>query len=260
MNASRSPGSHQGALRAILAIVFAIAAWQGLATLLGIPVYLLPKPTDILHTMVAQHELLLQHLRYTVLEAGVGFVAGNLLAMGAAVWFTVSPAAEQTLLPFAIAIRSVPIVAITPIVTLVLGRGYATTVSIVVLLVFFPTLVNATRGLRSVSREAEELFGVLAASNLQRFRLLRIPWAFPYIFAAMRATAPASILGALIAEWVATDRGLGYLIIYFQGRWEISFLWGAIIIGCLLAAAGFGLVGLAERYLLAWHEATSPES
>lgn len=240
--------------KVVLSFVILTGLWQLTTDLLKIPPYLLPSPSAISHTLINQRGILLKQLEPTLLEAVTGFILGNTAAALLAMWFVKSAVAERTLLPLAIALRSLPIVAITPVIALALGRGYATTIFIVGLVTFFPTLVNTSKGLRSVSKDAEEFLSVLAASEGQAFRLLKIPSALPYIFSAMRVTAPGSIMGALVAEWVASDRGLGFLILDSQSRWQINLVWASIIVATLLAVASFGLVGLAERYLLSWHE------
>ncbi|MHB1650940.1 MAG: ABC transporter permease [Desulfitobacteriaceae bacterium] len=240
--------------KVVLSFAILISLWQLATSILKIPPYLLPSPAIISRTLINQRGVLLSQLEPTLLEAISGFILGNTAATLLAMWFVKSSTAERALLPLAIALRSLPIVAITPVITLSLGHGYATTIFIVGLVTFFPTLVNTSKGLRSVSKDAEEFLSVLAASEGQSFRLLKIPSALPYIFSAMRVTGPGSILGALVAEWVASDRGLGFLILDSQSRWQISLMWAAIIVATLLAVASFGLVGLAERHLLSWHE------
>ena len=245
-----------GWIKGLISFTILIGVWQLGTSLLSIPPYLLPSPSLVLRTFIEQRVLLVKQLGPTLLEASAGFVFGNCAAILIATWFVRSTAAERALLPLALSLRSVPIVAITPVITLVLGRGYAATISIVGLVTFFPTLVNTTKGLRSVSKEAEELLSILAATKQQSFKLLRIPSALPYLLSAMRITAPSSVLGALVAEWVATDRGLGYLMLDSQTQWRIGLLWATITLTTLLAVVAFGLVGLAERYLLSWHEST----
>lgn len=256
---SRTWRNLPGWSKVMLSFAILIVLWQLATSLLQIPPYLLPSPAIISRTLVDQRAILLKQLQPTLLEAACGFLLGNTAAALLAMWFVKSATAERALLPLAIALRSIPIVAITPVITLVLGRGYATTIFIVGLVTFFPTLVNTTKGLRSVSKDAEELLSVLAATEGQAFRLLKIPSALPYIFSAMRVTGPGSVLGALVSEWVATDRGLGFLILDSQSRWQISLVWAAIIVATLLAVTAFGLVGLAERRLLSWHESMNGE-
>lgn len=243
----------------LLALIVIVVILQLITTGFKIPQYIFPAPLLIIKSFLANHSLLLKQLRITLFEAVTGFIIGNFTAILLAVLFVNYQLVEKTLLPIAIALRSIPIVAITPVITLVLGRGYATTISIVALIVFFPTLVNTTQGLRSVGQEAEELFAVLAATKSQYFRLLRLPTALPYLFSALRVTGPGSIIGALVAEWVATDRGIGYLILDAQSQWQFTLLWSAIIIVTLIAVTAFGLVGVTEKYLLSWHESLNEE-
>ncbi|CEP68296.1 MetI-like domain [Moorella glycerini] len=246
--------------KALLALIIILLMLQLVSTGFKIPQYIIPAPLLIFKSILASHQMLLKQLRITLFEAVTGFLIGNFTAILLAVLFVNYRLIEKTLLPIAIALRSIPIVAITPVITLALGRGYATTISIVVLIVFFPTLVNTTQGLRSVSQEAEELFAVLAATKNQSFYLLRLPTALPYLFSALRVTGPGSIIGALVAEWVATDRGIGYFILDAQSQWQFTLLWSAIIIATLMAVTAFGLVGVTEKYLLSWHESLNEEA
>ena len=243
-------------LRMVVTLVSVILLWQ-LATLgLHIPTYLLPSPLDLVQAVGKHARELLMQMAPTLIEMVSGFIIGNLAAILLAVWFVYSPVANTAFMPIAIALRSLPIVAITPVLTLVLGTGYATTITVVSLVVLFPTLVNAVKGLRSVDRRALDLLDVVAATPGQVFWYLRLPVMLPYLFSALRVTAPASALGALVAEWVASNRGLGFLIVDAQYKWEIPLLWAAALSATFLAVAAFSAVGMVQKRTLRWHDSS----
>src|SRR5207248_10249854 len=120
---------------------------------------------------------------------------------------------ERALYPVAVAVRTLPIVAIAPILVLLLGNGYAPKVAIAALITFFPTLVNMVEGLESADVQAMELMHVLSASKTEIVRYVRWPSSLPYLFLAMRIASPSSVLGALVGEWFCPIKGLGYLIV-----------------------------------------------
>jgi NitT/TauT family transport system permease protein len=129
-------------------------------------------------------------------------------------------------------------------------------ITISALIVFFPTLVNGVLGLRSVEDESLELMRVLNASWWQVFWRLRLPAALPALFAAFRVAAAACVLGALVAEWVASGSGLGYLILQSGVQFEVPLMWSGVLLSTAMAVFAFGLISYAERRLVSWQPDT----
>jgi NitT/TauT family transport system permease protein len=246
------PSRYTGLLSAAVFVALLFGGWQLATVLLDVPKYILPAPVEIGAAIFEERQRVLSAVGVTGTGALGGFVVGNLGGLLAATVIAYSTTAARTMLPMALAIQSIPIVALTPFLTLLLGRGLATVVVIAAIIVFFPTLVNGVLGFRSVGAEALEMMSVANASPWQVFRRLRLPAALPNLFAAFQIGAATSILGAMIAEWVTTGNGLGYLILQAGVNFEIELMWGAILISSALALAALTLVSLAERVLCPW--------
>jgi ABC-type nitrate/sulfonate/bicarbonate transport system permease component len=143
-------------------------------------------------------------------------------------------------------------VAIAPIVMLLVGRGIGTSVVVVVIISFFPMLVNLLRGLFAIDRNTIELLRVYGASRTQQLRLLRIPFALPFLFTGLRIAAANALLGAMLSEWITGSKGLGYLILRAGELREIEQLWAAVLTIVAIALVIFRATSAGERALLYW--------
>jgi|SRR5579864_8986701 len=229
-----------------------LAIWQTVTAVLQVPPYMLPQPTALLISVGAFEQRLLRDSAQTLMEAALGFVGGNVLGLVLAILFVQSRWLERTVLPWMVVLKTLPIVAVTPVITLILGFGLPTMVAIATLISFFPALVNGVLGLRSASLASLELLHLLNASQWTILWRLRIPSALPSVFAAMRVSAPASILAAMVAEWAAANGGLGYLILDASARYQFLLMWDAIVVATLLAVLAFAVVDILEGHVLGW--------
>ncbi|MGV3650682.1 MAG: ABC transporter permease [Devosia sp.] len=252
--ASRS-GAYRFALRwgSPIFVLLIVLAWQAATTLWQIPIYILPKPTDLVTGFVRNAGMLSRGWGITVLEASAGFIIGNVVSIAVAFLVTWSPTARAGIMPLALAIKSVPMVAITPLITLMVGFGHSTVVTVAAVVCFFPTLVNVSRGLKAAPRSQVELFRIVDANPWQLFWKLRLPYALPYLFTALRITAPAAIGGTMLAEYVASNAGLGYLIQDSYTQFRFVLVWQVVIVATLTTLAAYLTVAHFERRLLARH-------
>ena len=236
----------------LLVLLALLGVWQAATVLLQVPPYLVPQPIALVASLGPFKQRLVADAAQTIAEALAGFVGGNLLGLALAVVLTHSRLLERTFLPWMVILKTLPIVAITPLITLVLGFGAPTIVAIASLISFFPALVNGVLGLRSVSPQSLELLRLLNASEWIVLRRLRLPSALPSIFAALRVSGPASILAAMVAEWAAANSGLGYLILDAGAQYQFLLMWDGILVATGLAVAAFAVVDFAEGHLTAW--------
>ncbi|MBI4786464.1 MAG: ABC transporter permease [Chloroflexi bacterium] len=241
--------------RRLSGLIGLVIVWQLATSLLEIPPYLLPQPIMLVQGLVENWAKLFPALRTLLIEALGGFILGNTTGIVLAFLVNRSPTLKGAFLPIALAIRSIPIVAITPVITLILGFGYATTVTVAGLICFFPTFVNVSRGLQSAHPQALQFFRLLDSSEWNTFWKLRLPSALPFLFAALRVTAPASIIGAMVAEFIASDAGLGFFILLSYSSYRFDLMWQAIILTTACSVAVFTLVAWLERVLISWHHA-----
>jgi NitT/TauT family transport system permease protein len=253
----QGPGPIWGGLqylaRRLAGLIGLAIVWQLATSFLQIPPYLLPQPLVLVRGLAENWGDLYQALRTLWLEALGGFIIGNATGIILAFLVNRSTTLKGAFLPMALAIRSIPIVAITPLITLILGFGYATTITVAGLICFFPTFVNVSRGLLSVHPQALQYFRLLDASEWVTFWKLRFPSALPLLFTALRVTAPASIIGAMVAEFIASDAGLGFLILQSYSSYRFDLMWEAVILTTLSGVLVFTIVGWLERLVMPWY-------
>jgi NitT/TauT family transport system permease protein len=234
------------------AVVAFVVVWQAVTIAFAVPAFLVPAPSAIAEAFVANAGRIGAALAQTGVEAAAGFVGGNLLGLILATAFARSRRLERIGLPVAIALRSVPLIAIAPLLTIVLGFGPTTIVVMAVLISFFPALVAGSAGLRAPSSEALALMRVLDAPERVRYLRLRIPAALPFVFAGLKITAPAAVLAAMVAEWTAANSGLGYLIIDAGEQYRFPLMWAGIVAATALAVGAFIAASFAERRVIWW--------
>ena len=186
---------------------------------------------------------ILSQLATTLNHAGVGFLAGLAAAVVVAVLFVLVRSVEQTLMPVAMVVRSVPLVAMTPLLVLIFGRGLLGTSVIVGIVVFFPALVTIVFGLRSAPAQATDLVKAYGGSAWTVLRLVALPSALPALFAAARISVPGAIIGALLAEWLATGTGLGYQILKDSSTFAYAHLWSGVVVLTLTSVIIYYVVG-----------------
>ncbi|HYB40588.1 MAG TPA: ABC transporter permease [Candidatus Methylomirabilis sp.] len=235
-----------------------LTAWELAIRAFHVPAYLVPAPSLIARTLVEEWPTIQRNVGATLIEAIGGFILGNGFAVLLAIWFVHSPAVERTLYPVAVAVRTVPIIAIAPILVLLLGNSYAPKIAIAALISFFPTLVNMVRGLEAVEASALELMRVLSATRAQVFFKLRLPSSLPFLFSALKIATAACVIGAIVAEWVGADRGLGYLIIVSTFEFRTGLLYATTAVGSFLALVFFLAIEVLERLVVSWKPGTLP--
>ncbi len=240
------------AVRDASAVVAFLVVWQLVTVFFAVPVFLLPQPVVIAQALVSNFDPIGRASLQTAAESAAGFLGGNVLGLILASLFVRSTLISRAGLPLAIGLRSVPLIALTPLLTIVFGFGALTIVVMAVLISFFPALVAGMTGLRAPSSEALALMRVLDAPEPLVFRRLRIPVALPYLFAAFKISAPASVLAAMVAEWTAANSGLGYLIVDAGARYRFPLMWATIVAATALAVGAFAAAAAAERRVIRW--------
>jgi len=227
-------------------VLFFFAAWESGVTLAHTPPYLLPAPSLVLSTLAAHAGEYGSAALITLGEAlaglGLGLLAGGLIAVLLTLW----PGLEGGVMTLAILLKSTPMVAVAPLLTLWLGFGVLPKIIITALLTFFPALVNLLSGLQRPDPALLDLFRAWRASRWEIFVRLRVPSALPYLFAALKISAPLALIGAVVAEWTGASGGLGRMMWLAYSNLNLPYLFAVIF---LLAGAGMSLF-----WLLAWVE------
>lgn len=244
---------------AVAMMVAFLALWEGSVALFKTPVYLLPAPSRVLQTLAANPGLYAGAFVITVGEAMAGLALGLCAGALIAALLTLRPGLEGGVMTLAILLKSTPMVAIAPLLTLWLGFGVLPKVIITALLTFFPALVNLLSGLQRPDPALLELFRSWRASRWEIFVHLRLPSALPYLFAALKISAPLALIGAVVAEWTGASGGLGRTMWLAYANLNLPYLFAAIF---LLAAAGmtlYWLTAYAEQKAIFWQSQSNEE-
>ncbi len=200
----------------------------------------------------AEHrELVLGALDQTLRDAAIGFVVGLAAALVLAGAIVLSKAAESAIMPLAMFLRSVPLIAMAPVIILLVGRGSLNVAVIGGIVVLFPALVTIVFGLRSVSPQMRDVVHVYGGSDWDALRKVAFPSALPSLFAAIRISVPGAITGALIAEWLATGDGIGHGVVSAVGRAQNSTVWAMVMAITFASLLLYTLAQVLESFVLA---------
>ncbi|ACI98849.1 ABC transporter permease [Rhodospirillum centenum] len=246
-------------LPALLGLVV-LAVWEGAVRVAAVPVFVLPPPSLILQSLVADAGILLPSLRVTVLITVQAFVLAVVSGVALAVLFSRSRLLAAALYPYAVILQVTPVVAIAPLVVIWVGYERIDLALLILawIVAFFPILSNATLGLSSVDPNLRDLFRLHGASRWQTLWRLQIPSALPYILAGMKVSGGLALIGAVVAEFVAgsgTASGLAWRIVESGNRLAIPRLFAALLLLSLLGIAIFAALSWLQRRLLRrWHE------
>ena len=239
-----------GAALASLAIV--LIAWVLFLRLFHVSPLMAKSPVAVVRYLAVGHAAalhragLLWALATTLGHTASGLALGLASGIGGALLFVLAPPVEQGLLPAAMILRAVPLVAMTPLIVLLFGRGSLAAAVIGAVVVFFPTLVNMTLGLRAAPRLAIDLVRAYGGGRATVLRKVGLPASLPALFASMRLSAPAAFVGALLAEWLATGDGLGNRMQRDITTFQSTDLWAAVSLATLCSLALHGAIGLVE--------------
>lgn len=236
-----------------------IVAWEGLVRGLDIKKFLLPAPSVIADALWTQRSDLLSAGWFTFTEAFGGFVGGAVVACTLAIVLARWRGLAAAVMPFAIAMNAVPIIAFAPITNQWFGPLEKTSkMAIAGILCLFPILVNMLRGLTSVHPSAIELMRSYGAGEFQILRRVRLPNSLPYLFTALKIASTLSMIGAVVGEYfLSSQEALGFRIRNAAALFQFETAWAAIVVACLFGIAFYGSVTLVERLTMgAWHHST----
>ncbi len=241
--------------------VIVIAIWQIFCKLKGIPVYLFPAPSDILLKLLAVWPELLHALLSTLAVTVEAFILAVLLGTATAFLFVQSKTIAISLYPFAVLLQVTPIVAIAPLIIILIKNTQIALTLCATLIAIFPIISNTTIGLSAVDPGLLAFFRMNKASRLQTLLRLRIPCALPYFLAGLRISSGLSLIGAVVAEFVAgtggLNAGLAYDILQSGMQLDIPRMFAALLLIALTGILLFTLMaGLSQLLLGHWHESS----
>lgn len=241
----------------ILSLAVMCGIWQGAIEFFHLSPFVAKGPATVYDYLMtvpgasANRSELLSALGITVRDAALGYLGGTVVAVAVALAVVIRSDVAGAVMPVAIALRSVPLVAMVPVLTLVLGQGLVSVFVIAGIVTFFPTLVNVTYGLRSAPAAAFDLLAAYGASDFEILRKARLPYALPAIFASARIAAPGALLGAILAEWFSTGQGLGDLMVTSSSTANYSVLWAGVVAITTVSILIYNAVSAIERPVVA---------
>ena len=240
--------------------VAAIALWQILCQSLDTPQILLPPPSAVWTVLRDNYVILFAEALPTLNESISSFVVASVLGVGLAVSLTFYAWVREALYPSIIMFQLIPKIALAPLFIVWLGVGETTSIVVAVFIAFFPIVVSSATGLVSVKPEVLRLCESLTASEWQVFRMVRFPYALPYIFAGMKVGVTMAMIGVVVGEFITAQRGLGYIIMFAAGAGETATVLAAIVLLCIIGLGLYGIVGLAEVLVLRLYGGETPIS
>lgn len=251
----------------VLALLVLSVIWVGLLQLFDVSSFVGKTPVDVFHylftdrpargvrptslTDAAARAALLSAWLVTVGDALIGFTTGLVVASAIAAAFILFKPFEFAFLPIAMLLRSVPLVAIAPVLLLILGQGKAGIAAIGAIVVLFPALVNIVLGLRSASPMALDLVRVNGGSEARALLLVRLPSALPNLLASVRISVPGAIVGAMLAEWLSGFTGLGGILSTYKGSGNFGGVWAIVVVSVVTSIVGYAVAAVVESAVLA---------
>lgn len=246
--------------RILLSFLLLFLLWEGSVRLLGVPTYLLPPPSLICSDFLGRWHRVMQNTLITTQEIVAGYLAAVLVSIPLALAIASSRFMEDTVYPIIVFFQIVPKIAIAPLFIIWFGFGFTPKLLLVFLLSFFPIVVSSIAGFKSVDAEIMDLARSTGASPWMMFRKIRLPYALPSIFTGLKVAAALAATAAVVAEFVASDRGLGYLLLEFNGNLNTSMVFATIIVLSLVGLLVYYVVELIERILIPWHVSMQAET
>ena len=236
---------------AVLVVVFVL--WEVLVRALHVKPIILPAPSAIFAEFWTDPVWYLRHGWYTLLVTLGGFAIALVVGVALAVLIVESKLMEQTIYTLIVGMNSIPKVAVAPLFVIWLGTGAEPKIAIGFLIAVFAIVIDMVLGLKSVHPDILDLARTLRGGRLATLWRIRFPCALPSLFAGMKVAISLALVGAIVGEFVSSQRGLGYVILSAQGTFDTARVFAAILVLAVMGVILFWIVALAERFAIPWH-------
>ncbi len=240
-------------LMPVLSLLIFLLIWQVGVTIFDVPTYLLPKPTDVITTMVEDFDKLMSNAWVTAYEMLAGYFLAIIIAIPLAIFITISPTFDRFITPILLVSQTVPKIAIAPLFLIWFGVGPLPKVLVAFLISFFPIVIDTAVGLRSVSPEMIDLVRSMGANRLQVFTKIRLPTSLPYMFSGLKVAATLAVVGAVVGEFVGADKGLGYLLLVANSYLDTPLAFATIVVLTVIGILLYYVIDTLEHWLIPWH-------
>lgn len=238
----------------IITGILILVLWEMSVKILSVPKYIFPSPTLIVKSIIESVNVLLVHTISTLYTASVGFIAAIIFGIFLSGIMDFFKPLRKIIYPYIVISQTVPIIFIYPVIMIWFGIGDFTKIFVVALVCFFPISVNMTDGLEQTDGELVDLFRSMGANRKQIFLKVRFPSSLPSLFSGLKIAATYSIMGAVIAEWLGSQRGLGIFMMRSYKSFRIDNVFSAIIIVVILSLLVFEIVKFSEKVFIPWQK------
>lgn len=243
----------RGLRQFVISFVVLFVIWEAAVRIFGVATYLLPPPSLIWTEFASRWSYVLANTWITTSEIIAGYLVAVAVSVPLAVFVAYFPTMERMLYPIIVFLQIVPKIAIAPLFIIWFGFGFTPKLLLVFLLSFFPIVVSSIAGFKSIDDETMELARSTGASAWMIFRKIRLPHALPSIFTGLKVAAALSSTAAVVAEFVASDKGLGYLLLRYNGDLETPMVFATIIVLSIVGLIVYYAVELLEKFAIPWH-------
>lgn len=234
-------------------LIGVLVLWYGIIVIFDVAAYLLPAPHNVIKRIIEDFGFLIGHSSVTIYETLGGFILSALGGVILAMAIVASPVVDKSLMPWLVLSQTFPKVALAPLIVVWFGLGFVPKLIVVFLVAFFPVVISTVVGLRSLEQEMLELARSMRATRMQLFWYFRFPTALPNILAGLKVSVAFAVVGAVIAEWVAANAGLGYLLLRANANLDTTLLFSVLVMLMIIGVALYYAVEVMERVLIPWH-------
>jgi NitT/TauT family transport system permease protein len=240
-------------MRPVVLLVVLVVLWSSSIRVFRIPAYQIPAPGDVLIALIQEGPDLLSQAWPTLSATLYGFFLSAVIGIPVAMLIAGSRTVESYVYPLLVFSQSIPKVAVAPLFVVWFGFGLLPKVLCAFLLGFFPVVVSAVQGFKSVDPDMLDLARAMEASRLQSFRIVSLPYAMPAIFAGLKVSVTLAVVGTVVGEFVGANTGLGYVLQRSIGNFELPTMFAALLLLALLGMILFWLLEIVERLAIPWH-------
>jgi NitT/TauT family transport system permease protein len=248
-----APGGLTTVVLVVISFVVGIGVWQLVVTLFKVPSYLFPSPVAVFQVYFDGQVNWLSQTAVTLKEAVIGFLIGVVVGFAIALILATSPIVNRIFMPYVVALQVLPKVAIAPVIYIILGFSDVSRILLVVILTFFPIVINVTTGLIDVDRNLVHLLRSLGASPVTVFFKVRLPSSLPLFFDGLKIAVSGALIGAIVAEFVSSNSGVGFVILNSESTFNTTLAFAAFVVLTAVGLLLYGAVILLARLVMPWY-------